>query len=149
MANIGKWGNLAAVVSLLTTELNALGNGSASAASSAVANDTNLDVYADIELVLASLSPAAPNYLTLYILEAIDGTNYPSATGSVLRNQPSQILCTFPIDTTAATAQRVTVRNVVLPPGTFKVVLDNQAGVALGATGNTVKMITYNVNLNA
>lgn len=149
MANIGKWGNLASVVTLLTTELNALGNGSASAASSAIANQTNLDVYADVELVLASLSPAAPNYLTLYILEAIDGTNYPSATGSVLRNQPSQILCTFPIDTTAATAQRVVVRNVVLPPGTFKVVLDNQAGVALGATGNTVKMITYDVDLNA
>lgn len=148
MANIAKWGNLSSPVSLLTTELNALANNAASAASSAIANQTNLDVYADIELVLASLSPAAPNYATLYILEAIDGSNYPSATAAVLRNQPSQILCTFALDTTAATAQRVVVRNVLLPPGSFKVVLDNQAGVALGGTGNTVKMITYNVNLN-
>ncbi len=148
MANIGKWNAPSAAVSLLTTELNSLANGSASAASSAIANQTNLDVYADIELVLASLSPASPNYCTLYILEAIDGSNYPSATGAVLRNQPSQILCTFPLDTSAATAQRIVVRNVVLPPGTFKVVLDNQAGVALGASGNTVKMIPYDVNLN-
>jgi len=148
MANIGQWGDLSSPVSLLTTELNSLSNNAASAASSAIANQTNLDVYADIELVLGSLSPAAPNYCTLYILEAIDGTNYPSATAAVIRNQPSQILCTFPLDTTAATAQLVVVRNVVLPPGSFKVVLDNQAGVALNASGNTVKMITYNVNLN-
>jgi len=148
MASIGKWGSLAAAVSLLTTELNSLANGSASAASAAIANQTDLNVYADIELVLGSLSPVAPNYCTLYILEAIDGSNYPSATGSVLRNQPSQILCTFPLDTTASTAQRVVVRNVVIPPGSFKVVLDNQAGVALASSGNTVKMITYNVNLN-
>jgi hypothetical protein len=149
MAAIGKWGNLSSPVSLLTTELNSLADNAASAASSAIANQTNLDVYADIELVLASLSPAAPNYCTLYILEAIDGTNYPSATAGVLRNQPSQILCSFSLDTTASTAQRVVVRNVVLPPGSFKVVLDNHAGVALASSGNSVKMNTYNVNLNA
>ncbi len=129
MANLAKWGNLASVVSLLTTELNSLANGAATAASSAIANQTNLDVYADIELVLASLSPVAPNYGTLYILAAIDGTNYPSAT--------------------AATAQRIVVRHVLLPPATFKVVYYNQAGVALNATGNTIKAITYGLNLNA
>jgi hypothetical protein len=148
MANIGKWGNVSSVVSLLTTELNALGSATASAASAAIANQTNLDVYADIGLHLASLSPAAGAYGALYILEALDGSTYPSATGSVLRNQPQQMLCTFQLDTTAATAQDLVVRNVLLPPGSFKVVYDNQAGVALGATGNTVKMITYNINEN-
>lgn len=147
MANVTKWGTTTPVV-LLTTELNALANGSASAASAAIANQTNLEVYADIELSLASLSPASPNYCTLYILEAIDSVNYPSATAAVLRNQPAQILCTFALDTTAATAQRLVVRNVLLPPCTFKLVLDNQAGVALGATSNTLKMVTYGVNLN-
>ena len=148
MANVGQWGDLSSPVTLLSTELNALANNAASAASSAVANNTGLDVYADFELVLASLSPAAPNYCTLYILEAIDGTNYPVATATILRNQPSQVLCVFPLDVTGSTAQRVVVRNVLLPPAAFKVVLDNQAGVNLGATLNTVKMITYNVNLN-
>ncbi len=149
MANLGKWGNLASVVSLLTTELNSLANGAATAASSAIANQTNLDIYADIELVLASLSPVAPNYGTLYILEAVDGTNYPSATAAVLLNQPSQILCTFALDTTATTAQRIVVRNVLLPPASFKVAYYNQAGVALGASGNTIRAITYGLNLNA
>ncbi len=148
MSNLGKWGNLSSPLSLLTTELNSLANNAASAASSAIANQTNLDVYADIELVLASWSPVAPNYCTLYILEAIDGSNYPSATAGVLRNQPSQILCTFALDTTGSTAQRVVVRNVVIPPGSFKVVLDNQSGATLASSGNTVKMNTYGVNLN-
>lgn len=149
MANLGKWGNLSSIVSLLTTELNSLANNTACAASSAIANQTNLDIYADIWLHLASWSPVAPNYATLYILEAVDGSTYPSATGAVLRNQPSQILCTFPLDTTAATAQDVVVRNVLLPPGSFKLVFDNQSGATLNASGNTVKMITYGVNLNA
>ncbi len=148
MASIAKWNTPSSVVSLLTTELNSLGDNTASAASSAVANQTNLDVYADIWLHLASLSPASPNYVNVYILEAIDGSTYPSATGSVLRNQPSQLLCSFLLDTAATTAQDVVVRGVQLPPGSFKVVLDNHAGVSLAASLNPLKMITYNVDLN-
>jgi len=148
MASIGKWGNVSSVTTLLTTELNSLANNAASAASSAIANQTNLDVYADVWLHLASWSPAAPNYCTLYILEAVDGSTYPSATAGVLRNQPSQILCTFALDTTASTAQDVVVRNVVLPPGSFKVVLDNQSGATLASSGSSVKFVSYDVNLN-
>jgi hypothetical protein len=148
MSNTAKWATPSAAVTVLSTELNGLANNTASAASSAIANQTNLDVYADVELSLASLSPISPNYCNLYILEAVDGTNYPSATATVLRNQPSHLWCSFLLDTTAATAQRVVVRAVMLPPGTFKLVLDNQAGAALNASGNTVKIITYNVNLN-
>lgn len=145
MANIGKWA-APSVVTLLSTELNTLGIGAMSAASSAVSG--NRDVYADFELVLASLSPAVPNYCTLYILEAVDGTNYPGATAAVLRNQPTQVLCVFPLDTSASTAQRIVVRSVLIPPGNFKVALDNQSGVALASSGNTVKMSSYNVDLN-
>jgi len=148
MANIGKWNAPSSVVSLLTTELNSLGSASATVASGAIANQTNLDLYADLWLHLASFSPGTNPYVTVYILEAIDGSTYPSATASVLRNQPSQVLCVIPLDTTAATAQDVVVRNVLLPPGSFKVVLDNQSGAALASSGNTLKMITYNQNLN-
>jgi len=147
MANIGKHNAPSSVVDLLTTELNALTNNTASAASSAIANQTNLDLRADIWLHLASLTPTGAPYINVYILEAIDGSTYPSATGSVLRNQPQQLLCSFNLDTSTA-AQDVVVRDVPLPPASFKVVLDNQSGVTLGATLNTLKMITYNQNLN-
>lgn len=146
MASIGKWNAPSSPVSLLTTDLNSLANNTLSAASAAVNNDTDLNIYADFELVLASLSPTAGAYVSIYILEAIDGTNYPEATA--LRLKTTQLLLTIPLDTTATTAQRIAARNITLPPGKFKIVLDNQAGVALGASGNTLKMLPYNVNLN-
>lgn len=147
MANIAKWNAPSSVVTVLSTELNSLGSNTLSAASSAIANQTNLDIYSDWELVLASLSPAAGAFISVYILEAIDGTNYPEATN--LRLKSSQLLFTIGLDTTAATAQRIAVRNVVIPPGTFKIVIDNQSGVSLNASGNTLKMQAYDANLNA
>ena len=147
MANIAKWNAPSAVVTVLSTELNSLANNTLSAASAAIANQTNRDLYCDLELVLGALSPGTTPYVTIYILEAIDGTNYPPATAA-LRNQPAQVLCTIPVDTTAATAQRIAVRNLLLPPGTFERVLDNQTGVALAASGTTVKIQAYDLNLN-
>jgi len=148
MASIGKWNTPTAAATILSTELNSLGSGSMSAASTAVANQTNLDIYVDIEVNLASLSPATGAYVALYIAEAVDGTNYPAPSAADMRLASSQLLCVIPVGTTAATAQRVAARNVVIPPQTFKVYLDNQTGVALGASGNTVKFLAYDVNLN-
>ncbi len=148
MANIGKWNAPSSAVTVLSTELNSLASGSITAASTAIANQTNLDIYVDIEVNLASLSPAAGAYVALYIAEAVDGTNYPAPSAADLRLSTTQLLCAIPIGTTAATAQRVAARNVVIPPQTFKVYLDNQTGAALNASGNTVKFIAYDVNLN-
>lgn len=148
MASVGKWNAPSATSSVLTTELNSLSNNTMSAASSAIANQTNLDIFVDIEVNLASLSPAAGAYVALYIELAVDGTNYPAQSDADLRLTSSQLLCVVPLGTTASTAQRVAVRNVVIPPGSFKIKLDNQAGVALNASGNTVKFNAYNYNLN-
>ena len=127
--------------------INSLANNTATAASTAIANQTNLDLYADIWLHLGSLTPTAGGYVTIYILEAIDSSTYPSATASILRNQPSHVLVTMSLDT-AVGAQDVVVRNVLLPPASFKLVLDNQSGVSLNAAGNTLTLITYNLDLN-
>lgn len=148
MANIGKWNTPSAVVTVLSTELNALGIGAMSAASTAIANQTNLDMFCDLEVNLAALSPTAGARIDIYILESVDGTNYPAQSAADLRLTVSQLLASIPIGTTAATAQRVVARIPSLPPASFKLVADNQAGVALGATGNTIKILTYNTNLN-
>jgi hypothetical protein len=148
MANIGKWNAPSATTSVLTTELNSLGNNTMTAASSAIANQTNLDMYVDIEVNLASLSPTTGAYVSLYLLEAVDGSNYPAQSDADLRLTVTQVLVIIPLGTTAATAQRIAVRNVVIPPGSFKIKLDNQSGVALAASGNTVKFNAYNTNLN-
>ena len=152
MAATGKWkaGTNPAGTPLTVftgAAINSLTNNTATAASTAIANQTNLDLYADIYLHLGSLTPTAGGHLTLYILEAIDSSTYPSATAAVLRNQPSHVLATFSLDTTVG-AQDVIVRNVLLPPASFKLVLDNQSGVTLNAAGNTLTLITYNFDLN-
>lgn len=151
MANTGKWAagtNPAGTpLSVHSTSLNSLANNAASAASSAIANQTNLDIYGVFTLHLASLTPVAGGYITLYITAAADNSTYPAATAAALRNQPDKILWTFPLDTAAA-AQDLVTPVLMLPPCSFKVVIDNQSGVALAASGNTLSMINANFNLN-
>lgn len=149
MANVGKWSlSGVGITTVLSTGLNSLGNNTMSAASSTYDNSTNLDLYVDIEVVLASLSPASGAYVAIYVLEAPDGTNFPAQSDADLRLTSSQLLAVIPIGTTASTAQRVTARNVLLPPAKIQFKLDNQAGVSLNASGNTVKVLPYNYNLN-
>lgn len=148
MTNIGKWNAPSSTVTVLSTGLNSLAINTMSAASSTINNQTNLDIYVDIEVALASLSPTTGAYVALYILESIDGTNFPAQSAADLRLTTTQLLCAVPIGTTASTAQRVAVRNVVIPPGAFQIILDNQTGVALNASGNTVKFNAYDMNLN-
>jgi hypothetical protein len=148
MTSVAKWNAPSSIVSVLTTELNSISNNAMSAASGAIDNDTNLDMYVDIEVLLAALSPAAGAFIALYILEAPDGTNYPAQSAADLRLTTSQLLCVIPVGTTSSTAQRVVARNILIPPGKFKIVLDNQTGVSLASSGNTVKFLPYNTNLN-
>ena len=150
MANLGKWGNRSATTNLLTTQLNALATTTMTVPSAAIANQTNLDIYADIWLHLATITGTAAGagaFGALYVLPALDGTSYPDATGPNLRTQTNNLLCTWAIGT-ATQAQDVIARNVVLPPDSFKVAFDNQTGVALAAVANTVTMVTYDVDLN-
>lgn len=149
MASIGKW-SLSGVglTTVLSTGLNSLTNNTMSAASSTYANQTNLDLYVDIEVVLASLSPSAGAYVAIYVWESVDGTNFPAQSDADLRLTSTQLLTVIPIGTTASTAQRVTARNILLPPAAIQFKLDNQTGVSLNASGNTVKILPYDYNLN-
>jgi hypothetical protein len=151
MANIGKWSlsgaGLTTVLSGAT--LNALGSATMSAASATYTNQTNLDLYCDLEVFLDTLSPAAGAFVSIYILGAIDGSNFPAQSAADLRLTTTQLLCNIPVGTTASTTQRVMVRNILLPPQPIQFKLDNQTGVALAATNNnTVKIEAYSYNLN-
>lgn len=148
MANIGKWNTPSSIVSILTTELNSLTTNTMASVSAVVNNDTNLDMYGDLELNLGTLSPTAGGYVAVYIAEAADGTNYPAPSSADQRLQTNALLCTFALSTTATTAQRLVCRNVLLPPGKFKLYLDNQSGATMNASGNTLKLLPYNTNLN-
>lgn len=150
MANIGKWSLSGfGLTTVLNTGLNALANGAMSAASANYANQTNLDLYVDIEVFLDTLSPTAGAYVAIYVLESVDGTNFPAQSTADLLLTSTQLLVTIPVGTTPTTTQRVTARNILLPPALIQFKLYNGTGVALASTNNsTVKVLPYNYNLN-
>lgn len=149
MSRVGKWNPPSALVTVLSTEMDALPNDSQTVSSAAVSNNTNLDIYVDVELFLNTFTPPTlglDTNIVVYLMEAIDGVNYPPA-GRYLRSTSTQVFCLFTIGITPTTAYRTVVRQVVLPPGTFKLMVDNLTGAQFAASGNTLKLLPYNVNL--
>ena len=151
MANRGIWSLFGSNPTIVITgaQLNNLGIGSMTTAGATYANQTNLDLYCDLEVFLDALTPVAPAWVDIYILVAIDGTNFPGQSASDLRLTSTQKFCTVPIGITASTVQRVAVRNLLLPPQPVQFRLDNQTGVAIPANNNSfVKIDAYSYNLN-
>lgn len=137
-----KWATPAAISTVLDTGLNSLANGSYSAAASAYDNETNLYEFASYELNLGSLTPASGGYCQLYLVYSLDGTNFEDGGGATAP-PANALVATF--DLRAATAaQRRVVENIQLSPFQFKEILYNGAGVALAASGNTVKRRLHN-----
>jgi hypothetical protein len=129
--------------SLITTGLDSLANG-ARAVSAAVDNATGLYLYADFECNFASAAFAAGAYVSLYLLESIDATNYEDGSTSVTPTAQA-LIANIPFRNATA-AQIHAARGIVLPPTNFKILLINNTGVALAASGSTLKCIRYNEN---
>lgn len=128
----------------LSTGLNSLANNSNSSASSSIDNTTNLDLYADIELVLAAQGSArsAGATVTVYLLTSLDGTNFDDANETT-----AEVAAVFPLDA-ATTARRRTVRDVSIPPALFQLLVRNSTGQAFAASGNTIRYRTHSVATN-
>lgn len=131
-----KWLAPEAIATYYTTQLNSLANAAFVAVGAEITNETDLYPYIAFELVLASLSPTAGAYVDVWIDYQPDGTNFSDPAKPL---QTSSLLCTLPLDTTAATAQRINSNICPLMPLDFKLQLRNMAGVAFNASGNTLK----------
>lgn len=144
-----KW--IAGTVSLtwatiMSTELNSIANGNAILATTALDNSSNLDLFADFSVHLASLTPTGVPFVALFLYPLNDdGSTYgdgrfgASASGTPPGNY---YIGSVPVVATVG-AQNGTIRGVIIPPGSFKLVLWNQTGPALASSGNTVKWRTY------
>jgi hypothetical protein len=125
------------VVNALTTELNALASAAASAASAAIDNSTNLDLYDDLELLVTfGTGPAVGRSVDVYQLPSVDATNYADGGGAVVPN--ALLVASFPVRS-VTTAQRLVQPNVAIPPGSFKYAVVNNTDQAMAATGNTLR----------
>ena len=128
---------------VLTTELNALGDGNRSNAGSEIDNSVNLDKYGMFEInVTFATAPDTNGPLHLYLITAPDGTNYGDGSSSVDPGPDAYLLT---INVRAVTsAQRKMTRMFEIPNTKFKLILENQAGFAFPATGSTVELFTSN-----
>lgn len=141
MAVTGHKAYTAAIATTLSTELNSLATATDSAASAAIDNGTNLDLYHDLTLTVAAQGVArtAGATVNVYLVPALDGTNYDDAISAT-----AEQVASFPLDA-ATTARQVTRRDIPVPPGLFKYVARNQTGQAFAATGNLVEWRAHSV----
>ena len=133
----------------MSTELNSIASGNAILASADITNGTGLDRYMDVSVVLASAvwpNTAGLNIsLHLYPLSD-DATHYGDGkfTSSVAGPPNIAPCAVIPLIINVTQAQYGQATGIVIPPGTFRLVLCNNGGVALASSGNTVKYRTYN-----
>ena len=132
---------------VLTTQLNALANGSYSAAGAAYNNSSNRDRHAVAELVVTFGSNATNlSTCSLYLVSSPDGTNYEDGGGATAPS-PSNFLAQWTLR--AATAFRLVTPRFEIPPTLVKFVLLNSSGVAFPASGSTVGLYTFNRDITA
>lgn len=131
----------------MSTDLNSLANNTTNIGATAFDNTVSKDMYAAAELVLASvdLSGQTNPSVELYIVPSIDGTNYvdDGTDASTTDYPPSSALAgVFQIQATNA-AHRSAIEIFQLGPYKYTVVVINKTGVALAASGNTLKITTF------
>lgn len=109
-----------------------------------VDNSTNKYAFADIDLVLGSAAfTGADAGVEVYVIQTVDGTNYPDWTGNTTSDAPEQAnyYAVF-LPLKAATAARRVMSSsqapISLPQGKFKFGIRSRANVTLASSGNTL-----------
>ncbi len=135
--------------SIMTTELNSLASGNAVLGSTNLDNSTNLDMFADFSLHLASAAFVAPNFVGIFLYPLNDdGSTYGdgrfgSSAAMTAANAPTTYWAGNIVFPATTAAQNGTLRGLLLPPGSWKPVLWNQGGVNFASSANTLKWRTY------
>ena len=125
-----------------TQTLVSLTNDEWTSLSDEIDNSSTKYLKCDIEVVLGSAAfTGTDSALELYLLPAVDGTNYPDWTDNVTTDEQENNIHFIGAVTTSGTtaAQRLTLRDVDLPPGKWKMGARNKTNVTLAASGSTIK----------
>lgn len=143
MASAVKWATISSASTVLSTELNSLGNGSRSNAGTEYDNATNKNQWGWVQLdATFGSNPTDRKTIDIYMVKALDGTNYEDGSSSV---RPAGATWVASVDTIASTsAQKRTSNRFEIPPTKVKFIAENNCGVAFPASGSTVKLFTSN-----
>ena len=128
------------LVSLASTELNSLANGSA-ALGTEYDNGTNLWPYLSLlELnVTFGTNPTAGSLISLYLISAPDGTNYDDNV-----SDPMRFVGAFWLEASTSAQKKAIAPGggqayILLPPCKFKLRVVNGSGQSFPASGSTIK----------
>jgi hypothetical protein len=124
------------IATLLSTELNSLANNALVAGTAFSASNY---FWAEFELKVTFGTGPTTGGVTVWLLRALDGTNYEDGSTSVtpLKN----VAVSYGVRA-VTTAQTQTKGPLLIPPGTWIPLLKNDGtAVAFAATGNTLKIL--------
>lgn len=145
--NAINWESNPSLTSYLTTELNSLAD-AANKLGAAIDNSAGLDMYADVEISLAAQGSArsAGAYVAVYLIPSADGGTTYAYGGDSLDPGANHLVATVPFDA-ATTARDQLATMIPVPPGHFKLLIQNQTGQALAASGSTVQYRLYSAEV--
>ncbi len=132
---------------LMDTDLNALASLTTNVGAVVIDNTTNRYLYAEFELVLASvdLSAQVNPAVEIYLVPSYDGTNYADtgtdASTTIL--PPAQYLVAVMGVAITNAAHRAVSPHILIDPIKYTPVVINKTGIALAATLNTLKAKYY------
>lgn len=134
---------------LMSTDLNSLANDAVNVGAVLPDNTSNRYFYAEFELVLASvdLSAQINPGVELYLVPSYDGTNYADVgtDASTTVYPPAQYLVAVLGVAETSAAHRAVSPHIMIDPLKYTPVVINKTGVALAASGNTLKSKYYTV----
>ena len=141
----------------MSTELNSLADQTFAISSSAYDNTVNLDMYCDIQVIMSSptnwgqdfASSGGRTGVMLTCMEAVDGTNFPTAAGFDAVRSSRLMLNYMVMFGVNGLILYGTARQALIPPAKFNIGFFNYMGCPLAASGNLVQMITYGWNTRA
>lgn len=120
-----------------------------------IANGTNNDQFMDIscELTISSSAVAAGANIAFWLAPLQeDGTTYGDGlltAGTAASLTPAWApLATMPLYASTRTSLIGQANGIVIPPETFKIIMQNNSGFALTSGTQTCSYKTYNQNLN-
>lgn len=135
------WGSVGTVINLLTTQLDALANGTLSAIGPEYNNSSGYQM-GQLTVTLASAAFVAPSFINIYLVPSSDtaGAAYPTFTSAAAAALANYFVAQVAINGSTA-AQKEMYAYVPIPLGKFKALaLTGGSTPTLGATGNTVDL---------
>lgn len=130
--------------SVATTELDTITSGNVTALSAEIDNTSNKQPLADFELSLGSANvTSATAYVALFIVQTVDGTNYPDWTSGAYANYHGQYWVGNFLVKASNAAHTAHMRGVALPTGKFKIAFGNFTGVNTASSSNGCTMRDY------